>query len=142
MSFEIFNKETIWDKKGKPPLLRISPYGHIRLSVKAVEILGLKQGDGVSFMVDYRDTGVFYFYKDKNGIPLIHNTAGKKGIDGLQACCRPLCMKLLTHFGYTKNSSFDVTPEIVDTPHGKMWFVLKNNLHKPIQWRKKRIVLE
>lgn len=61
MSFEIFNKETIWDKKGKPALLRISQHGNIRISVKEVEILGLKPGDGVYFMVDYRDDGIFYF---------------------------------------------------------------------------------
>jgi len=132
---EIFNKETSWNRRGKPPVLRLSHLGHIRFSVEAIRILGLKIGDSISFMIDSRDTGVFYFFKDDKGMPLKHCTRGKDGSCGLQVCCRPLCQKLLNFFGLKNNKTFDITNETCKTENGEMWFVLKENVHQPIKWR-------
>lgn len=133
---EIFNKETSWNRRGKPPVLRISYNGHIRFSVEAIKMLGFKLGDTISFMIDPRDNNVFYFFKDEKGMPLKHCTRGKDGVCGLQVCCRPLGQKLLNYFGFKENKTFDITNEVCDTIKGKMFFVLKEKVHRPIKWRK------
>jgi len=134
---EVFTRNTIWNRRGKPPVIRLSNNGHIRLSVEAVKILGVKEGDTVSFMVDNRDNGIFYFYKDEDGMPLIYCTRGKDGINGLQLCCRPLAQRLLKYFGFNGNKTFDVSGETIKASDKEMWFVLKEKIHKPINWKKK-----
>lgn len=139
MSFEILNKETVWNKRGKPPVLRISKNGHIRLSSKAVEILGIEIGSKLSFMIDSRDKGVIYFYCDEEkGIPLVEINKHLSG-NGYQVCCRQLALKLLSFIGIKNNVTFDVTAEKCETPHGSMWFVQKDKIHTPIKWRKKEL---
>lgn len=134
----IFTRNTHWNRRGKPPVLRLSPNGHIRFSVEAVKKLGFKLGDRLSFMIDNRDNGIFYFYLDEeNGMPLKFNTRGGGGVDGLQICCRPLAQKLLDYFGFKEPKTFDVTDERIKTKIGELWFVLKEKIHKPIKWRKK-----
>lgn len=132
----VFNKETSWNRRGKPPVLRISRNGHIRFSVEAIRILGLKLGDTISFMIDERDCKIFYFFRDVKGMPLKHCTKGKDGVCGLQVCCRPLGQKLLDYFGFKGNKTFDITKEQCITERGKMWFVLKEKIHVPIKWRR------
>lgn len=135
-SLEVFTRHTHWNRRGKPPVMRLSRTGHIRLSVEAVKILGLQKGDRISFIIDKRDNGIFYFYVDKeNGMPLKFCTRGKGQVDGLQICCRPLSQKLLDHFGYKDPKTFDISSEKSESGRGLMWFVLKEKVHKPIKWK-------
>lgn len=143
MSYEIFNRKTHWNRRGKPPVLRFSQAGHIRFSVEAVRILGLNKGTPLSFMIDQRDDGIVYFFIDKeNGMPLCDCTNGKNGV-GLQICCRPLSLRVLSFMGLKKNITFDITTDKCETQKGGMWFVRKDKIHQPIIWRKKdrRVVL-
>lgn len=136
MSYEIFNKETIWNRRGKPPVLRFSQNGHIRFSVEAIRILGLSKDTPISFMIDRRDEDVVYFFVDKeNGMPLWDCTKGKNGV-GLQVCCRPLALKVLSFMGLKKNITFDITTDKCKTQNGEMWFVRKDKIHQPVIWRK------
>lgn len=139
MSYEIFNKETIWNKRGKPPVLRISKNGHIRFSGVAVDILGLTLETKISFMVDARDKDLIYFYVDaEKGMPLGMVNKTIKG-NGYQICCRGLAIKLLKFIGSSGNVTFDITTDKCETPHGSMWFVRKDKIHKPIKWRKQEL---
>lgn len=136
MSIEFFTKETVWNRRGKPPVVRISKYGHIRFSVEAARLLGLKIDDKISFMIDNRDIGVFYFFRDEKGMPLKFCTRGNDGVCGLQICCRPLGQRLLNYFGFKDNKTFGVSCETVNRKDVVMWFVLKDKIHRPIKWKK------
>ena len=135
---EIFTAKTTWKKRGKPPVLRVSTWGHIRFSVSTVKNLSLKPGDKISFMIDYRDKEVVYFFKDDDGgMVLGFCTKGSDGVNGLQVCCRPMALKILEHFGFTGNKTFDITTETCKTDRGEMWMILKSKIHKPIKWKRK-----
>lgn len=139
MSYEIFNKETSWNRRGKPPVLRFSKNGHIRFSVEAINVLGLSKGVPISFMIDWRDSDIVYFFvDDKKGMPLWDCTKGKNGV-GLQICCRPLALKIINFMGLKGNVTFDVTNDKCKTEKGEMWFVKKSSIHQPIIWRKEDI---
>jgi hypothetical protein len=135
-NFTVYNKETSWNKRGKPPVVRFSKYGHIRFSVEAIRLLGLDRDTPISFMTDARDIGVIYFFVDKKGLPLKRGTVGKTG-EGLQICCRPLAQRVMDFFGFNGiNKTFDVTNETVKTEKGNMWIILKDKIHKPIKWKR------
>ena len=138
MDYEIFDKETVWNKRGKPPVLRISDNGFIRFSGKAVEILGITKETKISFMIDKRDDDLIYFYVDDvKGLPLAEINKTIKG-NGYQVCCRQLAKRLLKFLkgGKYKNVTFDVVNEKCETPNGSMWFVKTSSIHKPIKWKK------
>lgn len=139
---EVFTAETTWKKRGKPAVLRISTCGHIRFSVSTVRNLGLEIGDKISFMIDYRDKGVVYFFKDNDkGMPLGFCTRGTAGVNGLQVCCRPMAFKIFDHMGLSKNTTFDITTEVTKTDNGAMWMILKDKIHRPIKWKKKESMI-
>ena len=136
-NIQIFTKHTVFNRRGKPPVVRLSKSGHIRFSVTACKNLDIKEGDCICFMIDARDVGIVYFYKDnKNGMPLKYCTKGKDGINGLQICCRPMAMKILAFFNMNGNRTFDVSSETTKTCDKEMWFIIKENIHKPIKWKK------
>lgn len=136
MTYEIFNKETSWNKRGKPPVVRISQSGHIRFSVEAVKVLGIAKDTPISFLIDKRDDDVIYFFIDKDkGMPLVDCTFAQSGT-GLQICCRPLSFRLLDFLGQKKNVTFGVTKDTCDVFEKKMWFLRKDRIHKPIKWKR------
>ncbi len=135
---EIFNKETIWDKRAKPPVVRISKHGHVRFSVEAVKLLGITKDTPITFMIDPRDHDIVYFYIDKEkGLPLVNNNKSLSGV-GLQICCRPMAIRILRYFSMKNGGSFDITNDKCSTVHGEMWFIRKDKTHIPVKWRKKQ----
>jgi hypothetical protein len=125
-----FDRNSIWDKRDKPPVVRVAKNGTVRFSVSAVKLLGLKESDCLTFQIDYRDTDVVYFFKDKNGIPLRVGAEYDSGIM-LQTLCRPLVKKLLQFFGLKGNTTFDITDEQTS---GK-YVISKLKIHEPLKWR-------
>lgn len=136
MSFTIYNKKNVYNKRGKPALLRFSKYGHIQFSFAASKLLELKEGMKISFMTDSRDKSIIYFFEDESGLALREVNNGKRN-KGMQICCRSLSLRLLDFFGYKDNKSFDVKADTLLVNDRKAWFILKENVHKPIQWRKR-----
>lgn len=132
-----YNAETIWEKRGKPSTVRITKHGHIRFSVSAVKNLNVAEGDRITFFVDPRDVGVIYFKKDPKGIPLIKNTTGISGVNGLQICCRPLALTLLKSFNFKESKTFDLTGEITNNEkYGKLWVIVKDKVHVPLKYKR------
>lgn len=132
----IYNKETIWNRRIKPPVVGIAYLsGRIRFSAEAVKLLSLKENDCISIMIDERDRDIFYFFVDnKKGMRLYKSAKkdAKYGI-GLQVCCKPLSRKILAFMRLGKVASFDVTNEKCNTESGKMWFIRKGMIHKPME---------
>lgn len=136
MNTEVLNIKTYWNRRGKPPVFRISKNGHIRFSVEAVKLIGIKEGDKLTFVIHKNDPGILYFHIDNiNGFKL---KIGGKYQSGyyLQILCRPLSLRLLSHFNITKNETFDITNDKTRVNDNEAWFVLKSNKHIPIKWRK------
>lgn len=133
--YEVYNKETVWNKRGKRPVIQFNKYGHIRFSVEAVKLLGLKEKMTISFMTSPADVGVIYFFSDKKGMALRRGNGTKSGIR-LEIICRPLVLKLLNFFSYETNKTFDITSETIKINDRLSWFILKEKLHRPIKWRK------
>lgn len=132
---EILNTETLTRTSRKPPVIRIS-YGRIIFSVEAVKDLRLKQGDRISFITNEKDKNIVYFKKDVKGFPLMLDFKGITGIR-LRICSRPLAQKILSFFTYNTSKTFSITNDLADVYGHKMWFILKDKIHKPIKWRKK-----
>jgi hypothetical protein len=137
-----FDANTTWNKRGKPPVVRIDAgrQGRLVFSVEAVKILGLKEGMRLCFRVYTNDEGIIYFYEQATGIPLRVMNEHKSGHQ-LAIYCRQLNKTLLAHFGYTTSiyKTFDLKNEQVLMPdtNCKAWFIVKENIHKPIQWKAK-----
>lgn len=133
---EIYDATTVWNKKGKPPLVNIDVKGRISFSVEAVKLLGLKEGMKLAFRTHYDDKGCIYFYQQATGIPLRLQMTTKSGVR-LQILCRGLPVKLLKFFGFKAdaNKSFTVQKETIKVSNCQMWYILKENIHKPVQWR-------
>ena len=125
-TIKIFNKETIWDKRAKPPVIYLNPKGQIRFSIEAVKLLGLKSGDKLSFAFDTRDSGVIYFYKCSNGIELNTDFKGMGG-ERLVLCCRGLVKQLLAFFGSATSKTYLVTKDITNFNGSCAWLILKSN---------------
>lgn len=144
MSIEILNAETVFNKKGKPPIVFIESGRNARInfSVEAVKLLDLKEGMRISFILLNKDKEIIYFYEDeKTGIPLKLQMDAKSG-KRLAISCRPLARKLNEHFGYgDAQKTFLLTKDKSEVEGKKMWFILKSKQHKPIQWRKKEAVV-
>lgn len=100
MEVTFYNRHTDYKKKGKPPIIRIDAHSgnaRIQISVEAVKLLKLKEGDCLTFMTLKNDKDTIYFYIDnKDGIPLKTANEHKSGID-MGVYCRPLARKLLDH---------------------------------------------
>ena len=63
---EVLTPEVFEKRKGKPPVMRISN-GRLIFSVEAVNLLGLKEGDRIKFVLDKSDNEIVYFKKDNAG---------------------------------------------------------------------------
>lgn len=136
MTYEIYNAETIWNRKGKPPVVRICPQGHIRFSVEAVKLLGLKKGMCLTFVTNPIDNGTIYFYADTKGLPLTSEVELKTG-SRLEVCCRPLTKKLLSFLGFSKNKTFSLTSDTTPIMEGvKAWIICKSKCHTPVKWKR------
>ena len=129
-----FDASTTWNRRGKPPVVNLSTYGHIRFSVEAVKLLNLKEGMKIAFRIDTRDAGIIYFYEQATGIPLRKGMNCKTG-KRLEVYCRPLSLKLLNFFGFNTRKTFKLTKEQSKIGNCNMWFILKDNIHKPIKWK-------
>lgn len=139
---ETFDATTIWNRRGKPPVVRIESGKNARInfSVEAVKLLDLKMTENLVFTIDSRDTGIIYFRKDaKKGLPLRLQMVGKSGCR-LAVYCRPLAKRLLNHFGFTvdKEKTYVLTTDTSVIDGHEYFFILKSNEHKPLQWRKIR----
>lgn len=131
---QVYNEQTVFNKRGKPPCIRFSNF-RIEFSCELVKLLGLKEGDKISFYTDPKDKDIIFFGKSKNGLSLKQAVMLKNGVR-LHICCRPLIVKLLSHFGLSNNKTFRISNETTDFYGEKLWFILKDKVHKPIQWRK------
>ena len=129
---------TIWNRRGKPPVVRIEAGRNARInfSVEAVKLLGLKEGMRIAFRIHGNDKGVIYFYEQATGLALKKQMQGKTG-SRLAVYCRPLAKKLLQHFGYKvdTNKTFLISNETIRVDNCSMWFINKENVHKPLQWK-------
>lgn len=125
-TIKVFNKETIWDKRAKPPVVYLNSKGQVRFSIEGVKLLGLKSGDKLSFAFDTRDAGVIYFYKCLKGIELNTDFKGMGG-ERLVLCCRGLVKQLLTFFGCTTSKTFLLTNDTTLFNGGQAWLILKSN---------------
>ena len=134
-TIQVYNEETVYNKRGKPPCIRIAK-SRIEFSCEAVKLLGLKKEDKISFYTDLKDKEIIFFGKSKNGLSLRQAAELKSGVR-LQVCCRPLVIKLLSHLGLNNNKTFRISNETTDFYGEKLWFILKDKVHRPIQWRKK-----
>jgi hypothetical protein len=138
MTFTEYTAKTIFNKRGKPSLLRIDAgsQGRIVFSVAAVSLLGLKEGCRLAFRTYQGDKGIIYFYEQATGIPLKKAAIKSNGIS-LAIYCRPLAEKILQHFEFTisKQKSFDITAdqELLPGTKCKAWFILKSKIHIPIK---------
>lgn len=133
----ILNAHTIYNQRKKPALVQFNKVGQLRFSVEAAKEIGISEEDKITFVLDERDEGIIYFYKDKDGLPIRKELDTKTGARYV-VCCRPLISKLLAFFKYTGNKSFKVSGETADLYGKQTFFILKDNIHKPIQWRKKQ----
>ncbi len=132
-----YTAESIWGKRGKPALLNISKDGRIRFTVALVKLLGIKEGQKILFRTYNKDKGIIYFSIHKDGVPLRLSKADTtKRV--LEIYCRPLAVKLLEFFSYSTNKSFDITKEQTNIDGINFYFILKENLHKPIKWKPKK----
>lgn len=137
-----FDSNTIWNKRGKPPVIRIDAgeQGRICFSTEAVKLLGLKEGMRITFRIYKEDKDIIYFYQQATGIPLKQMQVVKSG-SMMAIYCRPMAKNLLAHFNYDQSGhkTFTLMADTVVMPDTSCcaWFILKNNIHKPIQWKRK-----
>lgn len=132
-TLEVLNSETLIRTNRKPPVVRVS-YGRVIFSVEAVRELGLKEGDKITFVTNKADKDIIYFKKDSKGFSLMLDFDGLTG-KRLRICSRPLAKKILSFFSYNTSKTFSITNNLADMYGGKMWFILKRGVHKPIKWR-------
>lgn len=141
---EVLNNTTIFNKKGKPPILFIESTNNarIRFSVEAVKLLQLKEGMRISFALLEQEREMIYFYEDAaNGMQLTKLSDGKSGF-ALAMYSRPLARKLLAQFHYKDtHKTFTVTKDTTEVAGIKMWFINKFKQHTPIQWRRKETMV-
>ncbi len=133
-TISIYDSKTIWNRRGKPAVVQISRYGHIRFSVEAVKLLGLVQGERITFRTHSNDIGILYFYRQATGLPLRDGLKCKTGVR-LEVYCRPLALKLLAFFDFKTSKTFRISSEQLQYGNTKFWFILKENIHKPIKWK-------
>lgn len=136
MSIEVFDSRTIWNRRGKPAEVQISKWGHIRFSVEAVNLLNLTADMHIRFVTNSNDKGIIYFDQHSKGLPLRIGMKCKNGVR-LELYCRPLALKLLDFFGYKTNKTFRLQKATTEFADNKFWFILKDNIHKPLLWRKR-----
>jgi len=143
MTPTVYDSSTIFNKRVKPPVIRIEcgKNSRINFSCEAVKLLGLKEGMKLAFATYKEDRGIIYFYEQATGIPLKKEKNVIKNGIRLSIYCRPLTEQLIKHFGYTQDikKTFKLTADraLIPGTIGKAWFILKENLHKPIQWKRK-----
>lgn len=121
----VYNRHTAFNKKGKPAIIRIDANGRnarIQISVEAVKLLRLKEGDAMSFITLKHDRENIYFFIDPEGIPVKVANEHKSGVD-MGIYCRQLARKLLDHLGITSMRSFIVTGANIDC-QGRKCFVI------------------
>lgn len=142
MTYTEYNSNTIFNKRGKPPVVRIEcgKNARINFSVEAVKLLGLKEGMKLAFRTYKDDKLTAYFYEQATGIKLVAEKNNLKETR-LAIYCRPLAQKLLEHFGFKGDckKTFVLNTVRVPIPETKCnaWIIDKEKIHTPIQWRKK-----
>lgn len=140
MESTTYDINTIWNKRGKPPVVRIEAGKNARInfSVEAVKLLGLHEGMRLAFRTYKNDPGIVYFYEQATGLLLKKQMEGKSGIR-LAIYCRPLAAQLIQHFGYKEDNNKTILLKADQVPmpgtKTKAWFINKDNLHKPIKWK-------
>lgn len=132
---QIFDATTIWNRRGKPPVVNIDAKGRINFSVEAVKLIDIKAGQRISFRVHSHESDIIYFYLSATGIPLQQSAETKSGVR-LSIYARALAKTLLHKFGYTGHKTFLLTKNQVQIDNCKMWFILKSNRHIPMRWKK------
>ena len=136
MEATIYNRHTSFNKRGKPAIMRIDAHNgnaRIQLSVEAVKLLELQEGDCLSFVTLPTDKEAVYFCVDnKDGFHLKVCTEHKSGVD-MGIFCRQLARKLLDHLGINSMRSFIVTTEKVPVQLNgktvKMFFIDKHKTY-------------
>ena len=132
----IYNRQTTWDDRRKPAIVRISGRGFIHFSVEAVKLLNLKEGMKLVFLTDDKDRDIILFYQHESGIPLrITAKMKKNNAVRLSILCRPLSLKLLTFLKLKQSTSIRITTDIIKTNGKKCWFINKNFIHIPTKWK-------
>lgn len=143
MNYTDYNSDTIYNRRGKPATIRIDANnnGRIVFSTEAVKHLFLVEGMRICFRCYQHDKGIVYIYPQSNGLPLKKVSDNKSGTS-LAVYCRPLGSELLQHLGFKqdKQKTFVITPAKVQMPgtNDYAWLIMKENVHKPVQWRTKK----
>lgn len=132
MEATIYNRHTTFNKRGKPPIMRVDAHSgnaRIQISVEAVKLLGLKEGDCLTFVTIENEKELIYFFIDnKNGIPLRKANEHKSGFD-MGIYCRALARRLLDHLGINSMRSFIVTNSIAELNSVKCFFIDKHKTY-------------
>lgn len=135
MQPEILNRKTVKSVRVKPPTVQLHTDGQVRFGVEAVNLLGLKEGEKIEFIIHQQDKGIIYFTKSESGFELkVSKTLSGK--IRLLVLCRPLLKRLFNFFGLTQSKTYDITNETADYYGRKCWFILKENHHVPIKWKR------
>lgn len=133
---QVLNRETISSKKIKPPTIQIFKDGQIRFNCQTVKMLNFTETDKIEFCINSLDPNIIFFRKSEKGIGLSKEiTIG--GQMRLLLCSRPLVRRLMTFFSLAKSETFSVTNETTKINGDNHWFIMKDKMHKPIEWKKK-----
>jgi hypothetical protein len=137
MPMQLYNRHTVFNKRGKPPVIRLDASmqnARITFSVEAVRLLNFKKGDCLTFFTMKEETDIIYFYVDnKNGIPMKQEEGLKSGVR-MGVYCRELARNLVKHFGINGSRSFILSDVTINFAEQKCFFIDK---HKPYAGRYK-----
>lgn len=122
---EILNATTIWNERRKPAVVQLNKCGHVRFSIEAVKILGLKKTDRITFMIEEDDDLIYFWVDNESGFPINEIETLKTG-KRFSVCCRPLVKKILQHWGKETNVSVSINNSEVRG----MWFLNKRKIKK------------
>ncbi len=122
----IYNRHTVFNKRGKPPIIRIDVSGNnarITFSVEAVKMWGLKEDDCLSIFINEKERDLIFFRVDnENGIPLKVELGFKTGVR-MGLYCRQLARAIAKHIGLKVCRSFIISNEKVKAD-GREWFFI------------------
>lgn len=134
---QIYNRHTVFNKRGKPPVIRLDASksnARITFSVEAVRLLGFKISDCITFIALEKEKDIIYFYIDNvDGIPMKSEVGFKSGMR-MGVYCRPLARQLVKHFGISGCRSFIISDHKTSYAGIPCFFI---NKHKPYAGRYK-----